>query len=178
MKVLLGVTGSVASTLVPKLVNQLIDAGHEVQVVATKWALYFFKPEDVPVKVWTDEDEWPNALYEKDQPIPHIELRDWADVLLLAPLTANTLAKVSHGLCDNLLTSTVRAWCPKKPIIIAPAMNTVMWENPITQEQIYLLRRFFKVTLVEPTEKKLACGQTGKGALARLDTIVEAILNL
>lgn len=66
----------------------------------------------------------------------HIELRKWADCLLIAPLSANTMAKISNGLCDNLLTNVARAWDYNKPMILAPAMNTMMYENPITKKQI------------------------------------------
>lgn len=175
MKILLGVTGSVATTLVSKLISQLESAGHEVQVVATKWSLYFFEPADLSVRVWRDEDEWSGAIYEKNQPIPHIDLREWADLLLIAPLSANTLAKMANGLCDNLLTSVARAWSRDKPLVVAPAMNTVMWEHPATEQHLDQLQVWFRFRAVRPIAKRLACGDEGIGALARLDDIVEAV---
>ncbi len=127
------------------------------------------------MRVWTDEDEWPGALYQKDQEIPHIALREWADILLIAPLSANTLGKMANGLCDNLLTSLIRAWSVNKPMVLAPAMNTVMWEHPATQEHLQTLKRWHKIEVAQPIAKKLACGDEGIGAIARLDEIVAVI---
>ena len=141
MKILLGITGSVAATLTPQLVTALRATGHNVQVVATKSSLYFFDPTALGVRVWRDADEWPGKRYVRDQEIPHIELRKWADVLVIAPLSANTLARIAHGQCDNLLTSVTRAWDRTKPIILAPAMNTMMWEHPATSEHLAVLHR-------------------------------------
>lgn len=176
MNILLGVTGSVAATLTPRLAEGLADIG-EVQIVTTRPALYFWNPETVSCRTWSEEDEWPGAVYTKDQPVPHIELRKWADVLVIAPLTANTLAKMANGLADNLLTCTVRAWGNEKPIIIAPAMNTHMWQHPACAEHIATLKRWYgdRLTLVDPIEKRLACGDTGVGAMARIETIVQTL---
>lgn len=179
MKILLGVTGSVATVLTPKLVTALEDAGHDVQVVATKSSLYFFDPGILPVKVWCDEDEWMGACYTKDQEIPHIALRHWADLLLIAPLSANTLAKMAHGLCDNLLTCVVRAWDFSKPLVLVPAMNTLMWQSPFTGEHLEKLRSLGmnqnSVQVIEPIAKRLACHDVGVGAMAKIETIVETI---
>ena len=108
--------------------------------------------------------------------IPHIELRKWADQLVIAPLSANTLAKLAHGMCDNLLTSVVRAWDRTKPIVIAPAMNTHMWDHPATTEHLAALQRWYPhLTIVDPVAKRLACGDDGLGALAPIDAIVAAV---
>lgn len=180
MKVLLGLTGSVASTVAPKLVQALQAAGHEVQVVATKSSLYFFEEGDLgSVKLWKDSHEWPLDTYTRGQSIPHIDLGKWADVLLIAPLSANTLGKLANGLCDNLLTCVFRAWDLRKPAIFAPAMNTYMWRSPMTRIQ---LDRFnvmtnigFALKVIDPVVKTLACGDHGIGAMADVDTIVKAI---
>src|ERR1017187_9442613 len=117
--VLLGVTGSVAAINTPQLFGDLRQAGHAVKIVATKSALYFFdaavieptaeglRNKDVVI---LDEDEWPNERYQRGDPVLHIELRRWADVLLIAPCDANTLAKLALGLTDNCLTCVYRAW--------------------------------------------------------------------
>ena len=123
MKVLLGITGSVAAVLAEKMVNSLLDKNYRVQIVATEASLYFFNHELLPVPVWLEKDEWPEPGFDKNAPIGHIELREWADLLLIAPLTANTLAKMANGICDNFLTSIVRAWDREKPIVIAPAVT-------------------------------------------------------
>jgi phosphopantothenoylcysteine decarboxylase len=126
-----------------------------VKVVATQAALYFVDPAKVgledsthPTKisgrnrdvVILDEDEWPGQesgrRYERDDPVLHIELRRWADLLLIAPLDANTLAKLAAGLADNCLTCVWRAWDPHRPVILAPAMNTLMWEHPLTARHL------------------------------------------
>lgn len=82
-------------------------------------------------QVLRDDDEW-SCWNKREDPVLHIELRKWADVFLVAPLSANTLAKMANGLCDNLLTCVARAWDFKRPLLVAPAMNTLMWESPFT----------------------------------------------
>lgn len=184
MNILLGVTGSVAATLTPRLVNTLsaynfASGNLNLQIVATKPSLYFWQPDDVVVPVWHEADEWPEGGYHKDDAVPHIELRKWADVLLIAPLTANTLAKLAHGLVDNLLTSVARAWDMTKPIIIAPAMNTFMWQHPATAEHLATLKRWYpRLTVIDPVEKTLACGDHGIGAMAPIDVIIDTIMKL
>ncbi len=175
MKVLLGVTGSVAAKLTPDLLEKLQSAGHEVQIVATESSLYFWNDNHVNVKVWTEKDEWPGKKYNPDNTIAHIELRKWAEVLLIAPLTANTLARMAHGLAENLLTGITRAWDLQKPVVIAPAMNTMMWNHPLTGVHIEILRTWYKLTVVEPVCKRLACGDEGMGAMADIENIVKAV---
>ncbi len=181
MRVLLGVTGSVATTLVGKLLIALEEQGHEVQIVTTDSSLYFFDPEDLEVKVWQDKDEWPGDEYVRNQGIPHIELRNWADLFLVAPVSANTLAKMANGFSNNLLTCVFRAWNFSKRVIIAPAMNTRMWKSPFTKVhlgQLEALQAYgLKITIVPPVKKTLACGDTGVGAMAHLDDIVHAVAN-
>ena len=108
----------------------------------------------------------------------HIELRKWADILLIAPLDANTLAKLSNGICDNLLTCVNRAWdlenISSKPIIICPAMNTFMYKHPLTRQQLNLLNQF-GYTLVDSVEKLLMCGDRGMGAMAPVDDILNTL---
>lgn len=176
MNILLGVTGSVASILVPRLVTVLGLHGN-VQVAATVHSLYFWKPEDVGARVWTDADEWRADCYERGQPVLHIELRKWADVLVIAPLSADTLAKLAQGRADNLLTCVARAWDLGKPIVVAPAMNTRMWEHPATAEHLATLKRWYgeRFFLVPPIAKRLACGDEGVGAMAEINTIVRAV---
>lgn len=180
MKVLLGVTGSVAATLTPKLVEELLSRGFEVQVVVTDASLYFFKPDDVSAKIWRNEDEWLNARYAKGDKVLHIELSDWADVLLIAPLDANTLGKIANGLCDNLLTCVARSWdVNKKPVVLAPAMNTRMWDHPVTEEHLnkigdWLISRE-RYGLAHPVSKMLACGTEGMGAMADVKTITNVV---
>ncbi|KAH8894874.1 flavoprotein [Thozetella sp. PMI_491] len=134
--------------------------------------------------IYRDEDEW-STPWVRSANILHIELRRWADLLVVAPLSANTLAKITHGNCDNLLTSVVRAWDTQKRIIVAPAMNTFMWTMPVTAESIAKLtddwgvagknpdKGWFEVLL--PAEKTLACGDVGTGAMREWTEIVTTI---
>ena len=200
--ILLGVTGSVAAIKVPALCEQLTSAGHAVQVVATRAALYFFSPSELNVPVCRDEDEWPGRdsgrLYRRDNPVLHIELRRWSDLLLIAPLDANTLAKLANGLADNCLTCVWRAWDPARPVVLAPAMNTFMWDHPMTGRHLrqlaegagsgdapaaldleslvdWINRHCSKMHIVPPVSKRLACGDVGIGAMAEVEAIVDAV---
>lgn len=94
--------------------------------------------------------------------------------MVIAPLDANTMAKIANGLCDNLLTCTVRAWDMKKPLLFCPAMNTFMWEHPITSSHVEQLVNI-GYTHVPPIRKTLACGDTGIGAMAEVETIVSLV---
>src|SRR5262245_16321663 len=147
--IVLGVTGSVAAIKVPELYAGLRQAGHAVKIVATGAATYFFDPAAIdPLPgggrnanaVVLDEDEWPGRdegkRYLRGDDVLHIELRRWGEVLLIAPLDANTLAKLAGGLADNCLTCVYRAWDPARPVVLAPAMNTFMWEHPLTARHL------------------------------------------
>lgn len=176
MKVVLAVTGSVAATLTPNMVLELKRRGHDVCVIATEKSLYFWDYTKVNAIVYRDAHEWAEERYERNDPVLHIEIRNWGDVLIIAPLSANTLAKIANGMADNLVTSVVRAWDMQKPIVVAPAMNTHMWNHPVTAEQLNKVKAWnpgFKV--IEPVVKTLACGEEGVGAMAPIEEIVEAI---
>lgn len=143
-RVVLGVTGSVAATRTPLLCQGLTQRGYQVRVVMTEHAEYFFDVRSLPVEaVFRDADEWPGrelgTRYQPGDPVLHIELRRWGDLLVVAPLDAHTLAKFALGLCDNLLTCLYRAWDRQRPILLAPAMNTFMWEHPAALRHLQLL---------------------------------------
>jgi phosphopantothenoylcysteine decarboxylase len=209
----LGITGSVAAIRTPLLYEELKRAGHRVKVVATQAALYFFDPAALdpvdpdrparnPEVVILDEDEWPGRAagqrYQREDPVLHIELRRWADVFVIAPLDANTLAKLANGLSDNCLTCVWRAWHPGRPVVLAPAMNTLMWEHPYTGRHLRQLaidagveeapdeldldglvnrinRAGPRLHVVPPQSKRLACGDIGVGAMAAVEDIVAAV---
>lgn len=185
-KVLLGVTGSVAAIYTPQLFDELRQLGHDVKIVATRSSIYFFDAAAIaPVTpgernrdiVILDADEWPGERYQRGDPVLHIELRRWADVLLIAPLDANTLAKLALGITDNCLTCVYRAWDPSRPIVLAPAMNTLMWEHPATARHIAQIQSDMRgaVHIVEPISKKLACDDVGIGAMAERAQIVALV---
>ncbi|XP_005393579.1 PREDICTED: phosphopantothenoylcysteine decarboxylase isoform X1 [Chinchilla lanigera] len=172
--VLVGVTGSVAALKLPLLVSKLLDVpGLEVTVVTTERAKHFYSPQDVPVTLYSDTNEWEMWKCRSD-PVLHIELRRWADLMLVAPLDANTLGKVASGICDNLLTCVIRAWDRNKPLLFCPAMNTAMWEHPVTAQQVGQLKAF-GYTEVPCVAKKLVCGDQGLGAMAEVETIVDKV---
>jgi len=197
-KVLLGVTASVAAIKIPEIVQRLVETGHveEIRIIPTETSLKFFNPStlitpaaattdaacstrvgNVSVKLFRDSDEW-SMWNGRGDPVLHIELVKWADIIILAPLDANTLGKVSNGICDNLLTCVIRAWDlkSKKPVVFCPAMNTKMWEHPLTSEQVQRLVSF-GYHYVPPVEKTLMCGDTGIGAMALVDTIIQTFLS-
>ena len=172
-KILLGITGTVASTLVNKIKQAYIDAGMEVTLVASKYGQYFMNHVG---NVYNDNDEWIGDYYLKTDPIPHIDLRESHSAFVLI-CSANTLAKVANGICDNLITSIARAWSPYKPFILCPAMNTTMWDHPITAEHLDDFTAFSRNNfIVNPQEKMLACGTFGMGALAPIQQIVDSTM--
>jgi phosphopantothenoylcysteine decarboxylase len=202
--VLLGATGSVAAVRVPQLVEALTAAGHAAKVVATAAATYFFDPAPLRAAgaLVLDADEWPGRdageRYRRGDAVTHIELRKWADLFLVAPLDANTLAKLAVGLCDNCLTCVWRAWDFARPVVLAPAMNTLMWQNPFTRRHLRALAadlgaghvpghlsdelliqqindRSPTLRIVGPITKTLACGDTGVGAMAEVPDLTAAV---
>jgi phosphopantothenoylcysteine decarboxylase len=183
--VLLGVTGSVAAIYTLQLYDALRQAGHHVKIVATQSACYFFDLASLASTngqrnknvVILDEDEWPGERYQRGDPVLHIELRRWADAFVIAPLDANTLAKLALGMTDNCLTCVYRAWDRAKPIVLAPAMNTLMWEHPVTARQLAQIGEDMRTALhiVCPISKKLACEEVGVGAMAEHEAIMQRL---
>ncbi|KAL1719027.1 flavoprotein [Schizophyllum commune] len=178
--VLLITTGSVASVKAPLIVKRLLKYNRvKVEVVATKPSLAFYSTNEIEragSRVWTDEDEW-TADYAIGDPILHIELRRWADVVLVAPCSANTLSKIAHGACDNLVTSLLRALAPSTPTYIFPAMNTLMYEHPLTAEHLRIVRQVVGYEVVGPIGKTLACGDVGMGAMTEWMDIVKIVVD-
>ncbi|KAF8443121.1 flavoprotein [Boletus edulis BED1] len=178
--VLLITTGSVASIKAPLIVQELLRYSNvKVEVVATNQSLAFFNTTDVQqagARLWTDDDEW-SGPYTIGDPILHIELRRWADIVLVAPCSANTLAKIAAGLCDNLVTSVLRALAPSTPTYIFPAMNTLMYEHPLTAQHLRVVREVVKYHVVGPIGKGLACGDVGIGAMTEWKDIVQTVVD-
>lgn len=166
--IVLGVTGGIAAYKACELTRRLIESGADVHVILTKGAQQFVTPLTFQAlsghPVHTD-------LFSltQEQEIGHIALADKADLIFVAPATADVLAKVAHGLCDDLLTTVVCA--TQAPVLFAPAMNVHMWENPITQENVSKLQKRGYL-FVPPDSGFLACGYTGKGRLPESDVLV------
>lgn len=174
--VLLGVTGGIAAYKSAELVRALQAEGHAVQAILTKAATKFITPLTIASltgkKVITDlfDDSSPDETLHSA--IAHIDVAQRADVLLVAPATADTLAKFALGLADDFLSTAHLAF--RGPLVLAPAMNTNMWEHPATRENLAALRTR-GARIVEPGVGELACGTVGSGRLAELDDIVAAV---
>lgn len=206
--ILLAASGSVATIKLPNIAAALCR--HEnvaVRIIITECAQRFLagQSSEQPVLeslrgidgvegIYRDADEW-TTPWMRGESILHIELRKWAHLLLVAPLSANTMAKMTMGMADNLLLSVMRAWDTtglvdvgfktQKPIIfVAPAMNTAMWKHPITEKQLRVLRGEWGwsesnpegwVTVLDPIDKSLACGDVGTGGMMDWREIVRVI---
>ena len=166
--ILIGITGGIAAYKICELIRMFKRQNANVRVICTPNALNFVTKLTLQNlsqnEVGVDEFEIPDFKPE------HISYADEADIMIIAPATANTIGKIANGICDNLLTSVVSAF--KKPVIIAPAMNCNMWENPIIQENIQKLRST-GYEIIEPESGFLACGYNGTGRLADLNKIFD-----
>lgn len=175
MKVIVGITGGIAAYKAPLLVRLLRKEGHEVKCVATDHALQF-------VTRLTLETVSDNKLYSdlfdhvNNHSTEHISLKDWGDMIIVAPATANIIGKMASGIGDDAL-STLLLSMSRKPIMLAPAMNTQMWECPAVQRNIEYLRSV-GVHIVSPTDGELACGTSGTGRMAEPEEIMRQIASL
>lgn len=169
--IVLGVTGSIAAHKAIDLASLLTKAGFEVHAVMTHDALRFITPlpfktmsrHPVVTDLYDEEEGWKPA---------HIELADSADLLLIAPATANVIAKLAHGIADDALTCIALAIKPSAKILVAPAMNGKMWQHAATQHNIAMLRSR-GVEFIGPDEGLLSCGYEGIGRLMPVEMIVE-----
>ncbi|CDO63929.1 flavoprotein, putative [Plasmodium reichenowi] len=178
MNILFGISGSIAAIKTNEIVEKLKDECKlnniliDIRFVATNIAYEKFL-KDFNNKVYLDKDEW---LWEKrGDDILHIELRKWADIFILCPLDANTLASISNGLCPNLLTCICRCWDFNKTCLVFPCMNTYMYNHPITKQQLDIIS-LWGMKVVNPIEKILACGEYGMGALPHVENVVFEIM--
>lgn len=213
---LLACTGSVATIKLPNILHALSHHDLSIRVILSASAAQFLQSQSAEQPsaasllsirnveaIYRDEDEWLQP-WTRGAPILHIELRRWADLLVIAPLSANSLAKLVHGMADSLVLSVARAWDTtglvdgvrtglssglgmsegKKIIVVAPAMNTAMWLHPVTAQQIRVLEdewgaaRGGWVRVLRPMEKELACGDVGSGAMQDWKDIVKVIEGL
>jgi phosphopantothenoylcysteine decarboxylase / phosphopantothenate---cysteine ligase len=177
-RVLVGVSGGIAAYKVCQLVSDLVKAGAEVRVLLTNSARQFVQPLTFETlsrhRAYEDEDFWA-ARTGTEKPL-HIELGQWAEVLVLAPLTANTLAKVTFGLADNLLTNVILA--SEGPVLLVPAMNTVMWEQETVQRNINLLSQTARFHWSGPDRGLMACDTTGVGRMSEVEELLPHVGSL
>jgi phosphopantothenoylcysteine decarboxylase/phosphopantothenate--cysteine ligase len=175
-QILISIGGGIAAYKVCTVISTLAQTGAEVRVILTAAATQFITPLTVATlsrhPAYTDADFW---QANRSRPL-HIELGEWADLLLIAPLTANTLAKLAHGFADNLLTNTVLA--SRCPILLAPAMNTDMWEQDTVQENWRRLLTQPRYHGLATGVGRLACDRVGAGRMAEPETILGAIASL
>lgn len=172
-KIILAVTGSISAYKTADLTSILSKQGYDVTVLMTEAAQAFITP--LTLQVLSKNKVHVDTMKEDDVSIVnHIDLAKKADLFLLAPASANTIAHLSYGFADNMVTSVALALPETTPKLIAPAMNTKMFLNPVTQENLKRLESF-GYEMIEPKSSLLACGDTGIGALADINHIVDCV---
>ena len=169
----IAITGSIAAYKAADLVSNLKKQGHSVTVLMTQAATAFIQPLTLQV---LSQNTVHLDLMQEPYPdkVNHIELGKETDLFILAPATANTIAKVAYGFADNMVTSTALALPHYVPKLVAPAMNTKMYDHPATQANLKTIENY-GYTIISPRNSLLACGDTGRGALADLETILKEI---
>ncbi|HOQ05247.1 MAG TPA: flavoprotein [Anaerohalosphaeraceae bacterium] len=174
-KIVLGVAGGIAAYKAADLASKLTSAGAAVRTILTEAAQKLIGAktfealtgQPVYIDLWSAPEEFQ---------IGHVQTADWADALVVAPATADILAKTAAGICDDLLSTTLCV-CWEKPILMAPAMNTRMWTNPATRQNIQTLTAR-NIRFVGPAAGRLACGTEGIGRMAEPAEILEALIQL
>lgn len=170
--IVLGVTGSIAAYKIANLASMLVKLHAEVNVIMTRNACNFITPTTFETltgrKCLVDTFDR-NFEFQ----VEHVALAKRADIFLVAPATANIIGKMAHGICDDMLTTTLFA--TKAPVVVAPAMNTGMWENPILQDNLQILRNY-GYQIIPPDSGRLACGDTGSGKMPSETVLLEHVL--
>jgi phosphopantothenoylcysteine synthetase/decarboxylase len=178
MRVLLGVTGGIAAYKAADLTSQLVKRGDEVRVVMTANATRFvgsvtfeaLSANPVMLDAFATGQGTDGA-----SSIEHISWAKWAEVAVVAPLTASTLAKIATGLADDALTTVLLALPVHVPILLCPAMNTAMWDQPVVRRNLAWIEELGRATVLDPIDKRLACGDVGVGGLPDVADILAAI---
>lgn len=172
--ILLGITGSIAAYKTPELVRALCQDGHAVHVMLSESAKQFVTPLTLQTVSGNPVRSELFSLTDEGA-ISHIALADQATLVLVAPATANVIAKVAHGLCDDLLSTVICA--TKAPVVVCPAMNVNMWRNRITQENVRRLHDH-GYHIMPPAAGELACGWEGEGRLPEISEIAKTVATL
>lgn len=173
-KIIVGLTGGIAAYKIPSLIRLLKKGSADMRTIMTTNSKKFITPLTIET---VSQNPVSLEMFPEDRFVGthHIDLADWPEMFIIAPATANFIAKVSSGICDDLLTTVICA--TKKPIVIAPSMNTNMYLNPITQKNIQYLKSLGYL-FIEPGEGELACNTYGKGRMAEPEEIYSFVLNL
>ena len=171
MQILLGISGGIAAYKTPELVRELRHRGHIVRCVLTSAAMRLVSAEALAA---VSQQPVATSAWVTDGTMPHIDLPRWCDVFIIAPATADVLARCALGLADNLLTTAYLAIEPGRRVIFAPAMNTQMWNKPIVAAHIAALKATGAIIL-DPVPGNLACGEQGVGAMVEPSVIAGAI---
>ena len=173
-KVIVALTGGIACYKTATVVSRLTQRGADVRVLMTDAATRFITP--LTLQSLSGKPVLTSTWQSDDQPeSQHIGVARWADLMLIAPASADMIAKIAHGLCDDLVSLVACARKPDVPLLLAPAMNAEMWQNPIVQKNIAVLRDELKAHIVGPEEGWQACRTKGPGRMSEPETIVEAI---
>ncbi len=175
-RVLVGITGGIAAYRTLEVIRGVVKAGGEVRVILTQHALQFVTP--VSVEALSGNPVYTDLFATRSQSgIDHIELAKWADVMLIAPATANIIGKLANGIADDLLSTVYMALRSECGVCLAPAMNTQMWQHPAMVRNMGVLRGDLGARLVEvgPVAKLLACGDWGMGAMAEPESILASL---
>lgn len=170
MNILMGVSGGIAAYKIADLVRLFVKDGHEVKTILTENAKYFVTPVTLET---LSKNKCYTELFSSTRDVEHVELGKWADLMILAPATANIIGKIAGGICDDLLSTVVLAL--DKPCYIFPAMNTNMLTHPAVNENITKLRDWGYV-VYDTAEGELACGDTGKGRLPDIELIYQVVM--
>lgn len=178
MRLLLGVTGGIAAYKAADLTSQATKAGFEVRVILTQSATRFICP--LTFEALTGNPVFTDVLgtgadQEGASAVRHISWARWPDVVCIAPLTQSSLARLAVGLADDALLTVVHALRPEIPVLLAPAMNTQMWQHPTTQRNLRWIEETGRYQVIAPVAKRLACGEEGVGGLAEVPDLLAAI---
>lgn len=171
VNILIGVCGGIASYKTCYLARLFVKSGYSVKTIMTPAASQFIQP--LLFKELTGEPVYQELFSLENQSTQHIKLSKWADILIIAPLSANTLSKLACGICDNLLTSVVCALVFKTPVVLVPSMNAGMWSNPVIQENLTKLKKIKNYNIILPQSGKLACGAEGAGRMPEPEIIYQ-----
>ena len=172
--ILVGISGGIAAYKIPELIRLLVKAGAEVRVATTQNALNFVT--ELTLQTISGHSVYSDVFAAiNEHATEHISLPEWCDAMIVAPATANVLAKMANGIADDALTTTIASCVARKPVLVAPAMNDKMWENPATQQAVATIRSWENVHVIEPAEGPLACGTCGKGRMPEIEELQEAL---